>query len=304
MTLRGLWRRVAYVGFFLLGGVVVAMQVLNSLQVGREDGLLVGRTVAPVRRVEQEVGMQRNHWYVESWLSRTQQGEDVGGGGGDKKREGQDGDSELSEVRMARELHDLRINRLNNFARRTGSLLADQQQRNSELRLNNSELRLNGLEGAQRQEQGKSDRESIEKSSLQAKWNVSRIVESLSIENREEALALENKLRGELDRWYDMYAAKQGEERNDSKKLDQERHGEEKEDYEEDYTEEYEEDEEEEEGKRRVFDPEDFDINIAEDGRVIVTRKQLGPEVLVENLTTTSTLEEWRIMLTLRYGML
>ena len=263
---------------------MVIMQVLNSLQVGREDGLLVGQTVAPVRRVEQEVGVQRNHWYVESWLNRMQQGEDVGGG--EKKREEQDGDIE---VRMARELHDLRINRLNNFTKSTDSLLADQQQQNFE-------LRQNGLQGTQQQ---------LHENKYS--WQVSHIMKSLSIENREEALALENKLREQLDNWYDTYGT---QEQNGLKNLGQKRDGEEEDDYEEDYEEDYsedyeEEEEEEEEVKRRVFDPEDFDIRVAEDGKVTVTRKQLEPEVLVENITKPSTeIEEWKIMLTLRSDML
>ena len=273
---------------------MVIMQVINSLQIqGEEDGLLVGQTVASLRRVEQEMELQKSRWYVDSWLRRTQQGEE---GAGEKKREGQGEDIELREVRMARELHDLRIDHLNNFARRTGSLLADQQQRNFELRRNG----LPAPEAALQQQQRVIDEQ---KSSLWDKWNVSHIVESLSIENRDEALRLENKLREELHRFYDVYTAKEGEEQNglhkelkdDVNDLKQERKGQEEEE------EDYENEGEEGEGKNRVFDPEDFDISIAEDGKVIVTRKQLEPEVLVENLTRTATeIEEWKVMLTLR----
>ena len=293
MAVRTVWRRATVFSFFLLVlGVVeyfVVVQLHSSLQVGeREEELLLagrGRSLSLL-----EGGAER-------WEGRRVQAGSEERGGGEVAGVNLD---QTSEVRLARELHDQRVDRLRNFERRTGSLLADQQRRNFGVREKQLQVG-NGQRQAIQRGGSYNDR-------LAEILNLSRLVDEILSPKGKGDQALRQffeqtegeRLKERLDKLYDIYAAKG---KKDSATKDRDR------DFEEDYVEVHEDydSEEEEEQYRRVFDPEDFVLTVGADGRVNVSRKPLEPEVLVENMTlparnmTRSEKAGLNILLSIRY---
>ena len=234
--------------------------------------------------------------------------------GGDRERGGEPGEPgqkkdvaggnlDQSEVGLARELRDLRVDRLRNFERRTGSLLADQQRRIFEAR------DVGPSDGGTQQplqQQGRVG--GRHKTGLAELLNLSREVDKiLSPELIGEDLLKRffkegegDRLKDKLDRLYDAYTSqnkKQSDKDASTKEKDYEHYLEMRDEYGSN---------EEEEEYRRVFDPEDFIVSVGADGRVNVTRKELEPEVLLENTTlptrdmTPSEKAGQNIMLTIR----
>ena len=310
MAIFNLWRRTTFFACLLMAvGIVeyfVVVQLHSSLQAGeREELLLAGGR--PLTLLEREAERQEETLVqAAEWQGRQRELSAGARGGGEVAGENLD----QADVRLARELHDLRVDRLKNFQRRTGSFLADQQQRNFEVR-SNSQLPAVDLQQQQQQQQqqqhqqrrgvgGYNDR-------LAEILNLSRVVdEILSHEGKGDRALRQyfeesegDRLKEKLDRLYDIYAAK---DRRDSTR---DRDGGE------DYTEmkvDYDsEEEEEEEDYKRVFDPEDFVVSIGTDGRLNVSRKPLPPEMLVENTTfparnmTTREKAGLNILLSIRY---
>ena len=303
MAIFNLWRRTTFFACLLMAvGIVeyfVVVQLHSSLQAGEREELLLagGRSLTLLEREAERQGetlvQAADEWQGrQRELSAGARGEEVAGENLDQ-----------ADVRLARELHDLRVDRLKNFQRRTGSFLADQQQRNFEVR-SNSQLSPVDLQQQQHQQRrgvgGYDDR-------LAEILNLSRMVdEILSHEGKGDRALRQyfeesegDRLKEKLDRLYDIYAAK---DRRDSTR---DRDGGE------DYTEmkvDYDsEEEEEEEDYKRVFDPEDFVVSIGADGRLNVSRKPLPPEMLVENTTfparnmTTREKVGLNILLSIRY---
>ena len=224
-------------------------------------------------------------------------------GGGDAGEYGGFGDP--SEVRLARELHDLRMDRLSQFRRpeRGPEINVDQQKRSLQQpptrdKLNDTNLQqlLELLE--ERFRTGQMDLAlnlTLLLSDGGSPLGRSDVLKHFLSESRGSTL-------GEaLDRLHDAYTA-QGDK--DWKYGSISKQGADKESDDDDSDEE---EEEEEEENGRVFDPNDFLITMNSDGTVNVTRKELEPEVLVENSTfplrnmTTSEKEGLNIMLTIRY---
>ena len=300
MTMRRAWKKVAFLSCFLIvvGAVefLIVLQLHDSLHIGEEDGRLARQIITSHHEVELE--RVQKQWHIERRQSQTKQEQ------GEQEGEREEDGVGTDEVRWPRELHNLRVDRLNNFRQRTGSLLADQQLRNFELR----KYGLPVVPDAVRQQGIKSvdDKEFTLKTPLQRKWNFSLVGEdSLYKVDVLQPVPVffsdveGNRLREELRK---IHTA-EGEGWKNLYNLEQD-HNEE-----EDNEEEEEEDDSDEDKNehRRAFDPDDFETYMGEDGKVKVRRKQ---EVLVENMTppmrdrTLFEREGWNIMLTVRYVVL
>lgn len=252
MALRGFWRKVAgFSCFLLIVGLfefVMVVQLQNSLRTEeKEDG-------TPLVRALEQARIQ-SPWHVKGWQSRTQQEER--------------GQEDENEARKARELHNLRADRLNNFRKRAGSLLADEQPQN----------RLPEPEEYE-------DNEHRLEMELEKKWqSVSQLLGEGNV-----SLKINETLKEEFVRLWKMLRMEEG--------ID---HLEEKD------SEEYSEEDEEEYEDERSFDPNDFEVFIGEDGRMHV-RKKLNPEILVENCSypirnmTQFEREGGNILLSIRYS--
>ena len=291
---RALWRRAVFISSCLLFvGVVeyaVVLQLQASQQVGKavEHQLTAGRS----RKFPLGAGEQRKESPVQAEGGRNlEQGRELEGG---EEVGGRDLDQ--SEVRLARELHDLRVDRLRNFERRTGSFLADQQRSNFE------------AGGADLAKQQLPEVERRHKLSVSELLNLSRLVKDiLNPESRENDMLKRffddsddrDRLSHKLERLYHVYSSQAKKDQKtdgDDEKIT----GEKDKDYA-DYIE-----SEEDEEYRRVLDPEDFIVSVGADGKVNITRRVLEPEVLVENLTlpkrnmTPTEKAGQNIMLTIR----
>ena len=313
---RSVWRKAAWLGCFLL--VVGAVEFLlivrlhNSLHIGEEEEqmLLAGRGVLTSHlAVERQAAaaVQRKQLHVYSWKQSPEEEE-----GGLDEREGGGLDGDYDEVRLARELRDLRLDRLNSFRQRgrtgMGSQLADQQRRNFELRQNTL---LAVDKETQPQQRVTGDHSDLLKTSLQGQWlNVSRLLEEAATLRHKNAgkqsfgEKQSDRLKETLDKLDDIHAAQEGKEWHLKRDKDERENDK---DYEEEENGEYDSEEDEEE-YHRVFDPNDFVVSIGTDGKINITRKQLEPEVLLENMTlpmrddtTSFEREGLNIMLTIRY---
>lgn len=262
MALRSFWRKVAgFSCFLLMVGLfefVMVVQLQNSLHTGEnEDSHRAKwtRTTPRVRAAEHE--QIQSPWHIEGWQSRTQQEE--------REREDED------EVRKARELHNLRKDRLNNFRKRARS---DQQLQN----------RLPAIPEPEQHRNNEQD----PKMELQKKWQ-----SILRLEESNGTLKLNDTLRLELLKLWNMMI------------MEEDMHRLEEKDPEEDS-----EDEDEEDEDRRSFDPDDYEIFIGEDGKMHVRKKVYSqePETLVENCSyplrnmTLFEREGRNILLSIRYG--
>ena len=274
--------------------ILLVVQLQDSLQFRGEEEekiLLAGHSVSTYRQSERRAAGLQLHMY--DW-QRTRAGER------ELEEERGEGDDEPREVRLARELHDLRMDRLGNFGRRTGSLLVDQQQRNAELRNRGTPGLADG--GAQPQA-GDSSRNGDKlllrlKATLQERSkNVTHLAQDLSLMKVLKQSFDERERLGEaLDELYDILY--EGGRREPVQQGEYEDY------YEEEYL-----TEEKEEDYGRVFDPDDFIIGVGADGKVNITRKQLEPEILLENLTlpvrdmTPLEKEGLNILLTIRFSI-
>ena len=277
---------------------VAVVQLHGSLQVGEreEERLLAGGRSFTLLEREAERLQEAPMQVAGDWRGRRRGGSERVHGGGEVASENLD----PPEVRLARELHDLRVDRLRNFDQRPGSFLSDQWKRNL------GDRRKSQLADQQQLKHqlgtGSHDRRYSEM------LNLSRLVDEILSPERKGHKALRqffeenegDRLKEKLDKLYVIYAAK-GQKGPTTKASDR--------NYEDDYTDlkDSEEEEEEEEEGKRVFDPQDFIVSVGADGRLNVSRKPLPPEVLVENSTlparntTPSEKAGLDILLTIRY---
>ena len=316
MAVRGGWRRVAWFGsFLLLIGVVEYVLILQfhssldrSLDADR-DRILPGHHLTMTRMEEDD-----SLWHIHSWQGRRQQGEHQRKEVEGVERGEKEGDKE--EERLARELHDLRVDRLNMFRKRTGSQLSNQQQQSLEWRRSVFPDAPDGVQpGARSYSDGQKNSQGSKNAnpSLKSTDRFSQAVDNAFKVAMSEIE--EGKLMQALDTLHDMHAA------NKFRRVDLDNIEEElKEEYEENGYKEEEDKEEEEDDKdedeyeeederqKWVFDPSDFEIVIGDGGKLIVNRKSLEPEPIVENMTlplrnlTALERDGGNIMLTLRYS--
>ena len=308
MTVRTLWRRTAFFSCFLMVvGIVeyvAVVQLQGSLQVGEreEERLLAGGRSFTLLERESERLQEAPMQVAGDWRGRRRGGSERVHGGGEVASENLD----PPEVRLARELHDLRVDRLRNFDQRPGSFLSDQWKRNfdtsrkSQLLADQQQLKHKLGAGSHNQRYSEM-------------LNLSRLVDEILSPEGKGHKALRqffeenegDRLKEKLDKLYDIYTAKgqKGSTTKDAVTSDR--------NYEDDYTDlkdSEEEEEEEEEGERkRLFDPQDFIVSVGPDGLLNVSRKPLPPEVLVENTTSppinmmSSEKAGLNILLTIRY---
>ena len=316
MAVRGGWRRVAWFGsFLLLIGVVEYVLILQfhssldrSLDADR-DRILPGHHLTMTRMEEDD-----SLWHIHSWQGRRQQGEHQRKEVEGVERGEKEGDKE--EERLARELHDLRVDRLSMFRKRTGSQLSNQQQQSLEWRRSVFPDAPDGVQpGARSYSDGQKNSQGSKNAnpSLKSTDRFSQAVDNAFKVAMSEIE--EGKLMQALDTLHDMHAA------NKFRRVDLDNIEEElKEEYEENGYKEEEDKEEEEDDKdedeyeeederqKWVFDPSDFEIVIGDGGKLIVNRKSLEPEPIVENMTlplrnlTALERDGGNIMLTLRYS--
>lgn len=250
--------------FLLMVGLfefVMVVQLQSSLHTGENEyshRAKWTRTTPRIRAAEHE--QIQSPWHIEGWQSRTQQEER--------------GQEDEDEVRKARELHNLRKDRLNNFRKRARS--AQQPQ--------------NRLPDIPEPEEHRKvwNNERDPKMELQKKW------QSISqhLEETNDTLKLNDTLRVELLKLWNMMT------------MEDDMYGLEEKDPEEDSK------EDEEDEDQRSLDPDDYEIFIGEDGKMHVQKKvySLEPEMLVENCTypkrnmTLSEREGRNILLSIRYG--
>lgn len=290
---RSFWRKATWFSCFLLAvGLVeyfVLVQLHSSLlhadHKAEDERLMAGKSVTSRRETED------GKWAVMPWGihdSQQQHLEDRERREAGRIGEIRDNSDDLNEIRSARELHDMRIERLNNFKqpRRGLQLQAEQEERSHKMKdnmLNDTNLRqllqvlnlTHILDGG-----GFPHSENINENFLKNFLNE-------SVGNNRLSLTLDNILYTEQKnkQW------KQDRTQDTDKEEDSDEHYDEDDDYEDNH---------------RYFDPDDFIVSIDSNGRVNVTRKQLEPEVLVENTTfpvrdmTKFEKEGSNIMLTIR----